>query len=53
MAMIGQKDKPTYYNIVGKTSGAVVATASGSRVLKVRKQLQKDYNEELIIVAQE
>lgn len=53
MAMVSKKDSPTYYNIVGEQSGKVVATASGSRALKVRKQLQKDYDEKLIIVPQE
>jgi hypothetical protein len=46
MAMIGKKDKPTYYNIVGSQSGAVIATAPASKVLKLRKQLQEQYNSE-------
>lgn len=51
MSMLNQKDKPTYYNIVGKKSGAVIATAPASKVLKLRKKLQEQYNgEELEIV---
>lgn len=46
MAMIHQKDKPTYYNIVGVKSGTVFATASASKVLKLHKKLQEEYNGE-------
>lgn len=46
MAMIHQKDKPTYYNIVGVKSGTVFATASASKVRQLRKKLQEQYNGE-------
>lgn len=49
MAMMGTRDKPTYYNIVGEQSRVVIATAPASRAVKVAKQLQKDYSEKLII----
>lgn len=44
MAMIGTKDKPTYYDIVSSASGKVIATASSSKVMQLRNKLQKDYN---------
>lgn len=50
MAMIGTKDKPTYYNIVGKQSGAVLATAPASKVIQLKKKLQQESKEELEIV---
>lgn len=53
MAMASKKDQPTYYNIIGEQSKSVIAIASGSKVLKVRAQLQKDYSEKLIVVPQE
>jgi hypothetical protein len=46
MAMIGTKDKPTYYRIVGSVSKTVFATAPASKVLPLHKKLQKQYNGE-------
>lgn len=44
--MTHERDKPTYYNIVGETSGTVFATAPASTVRKRCKELQAQYNGE-------
>jgi hypothetical protein len=49
MAMIGKRDKPTYYSIVGEQSRTIVATAPASRVMQVCKKLQAQYGEKLLI----
>lgn len=48
MAMMNQRSKPQYYNIVGEKSGAIIATASYSKVMQVIKKLQPSYDEKLI-----
>lgn len=50
MAMTHAKDKPTYYNIVNKQSGAVIATAPASKVMQLRRKLQQESKEELEII---
>lgn len=49
MAMIGTKDKPTYYNIITE-AGIIVDTAPASKVQKLCKELQKLYKCKLQIV---
>ncbi len=46
MAMIGTRDKPSHYRIIGSVSKTVFATASASKVLALRSKLQKQYNGE-------
>ncbi len=55
MTMMSQKDKPTYYNIVGSQSGTVIATAPKSKVIQVHSKLQKQYGEklEMVLVTEE
>ena len=53
MAMIGTRDKPTYYNIVGEQSRTVIATAPASRAMQVAKKLQAQYSEKLIVELQD
>lgn len=48
MAMIGYKDKPTYYNIVNDHK-VVVAVAPKSKVLRTRAKLEKELGRKLDI----
>lgn len=61
MAMTHAKDKPTYYNIIGKQSGRYVATAPASKVMHLssllgsmkgrwRMQINHHKKEELILL---
>lgn len=50
MAMLGTRDKPTYYDVVGEVSRVVYGTASASRVQKLMNQLQALHPEEKLVI---
>lgn len=41
MAMIGERDKPTFYKIVNTRTGEELETVSKSKVQQAHKRLQK------------
>lgn len=49
MAMMGNRDKPTFYKIVN-AKGETVARASRTKVLALRAKMQKETGEKLEVV---
>lgn len=50
MAQMTERSKPQHYNIVGKQSGAILATVSASKALSVKATLQKNSKEKLELI---
>lgn len=50
--MLGKKDKPSYYNIIGGR-GEIIATVSKSQVFKKLIELEKKLGKKLKIILKE